>query len=77
MSETGLSEALAKLGRLSDARAERVVSLIEDLTQLELLENAEDLAIARAALAEGGGFKPWEEVKEKLDAQFGISQPVS
>jgi hypothetical protein len=45
-------------------RAERVVSLIDDLTQLELLENAENIAAACEALKESDEFRPWDEVKE-------------
>ncbi len=46
-----LSEAYARLASLSEERAQRVVSLIEDLAQLEALENAEDLAAAKQMLA--------------------------
>ena len=72
MSKVELSEAIAKLEILSDSRAERVVSLIEDLSELEALENAADLKAARDALAESEEPLPWEEVKAKLDAQFGL-----
>ena len=72
-----LAEAIAKLETLSDSRAKHVVSLIEDLTELEALENAADLKAARAALAESGEPVPWEQVKAKLDAQFGLPQPKS
>ena len=72
MSKVELSEAIAKLEILSDSRAERVVSLIEDLSELEALENAADLKGARDALAESEEPLPWEEVKAKLDAQFGL-----
>jgi hypothetical protein len=48
------------------------VSLIEDLTELEALENAGDLKAARAALAESEEPLRWEQVKAKLDAQFGL-----
>jgi hypothetical protein len=54
-----------------------VVSLIEDLTELEALENAADLKAARAALAESEEPLPWEQVKAKLDAQFDLPQPTS
>jgi len=66
-----LNDAYAKLGALSEERAKRVVELIEDLAELEARENAEDLAIGRAALAEiaaGEKTYPWEEVKKRLDA---------
>jgi hypothetical protein len=74
VSNAELNEAAAKLQHLSEDRARRVVSLIDDLTQLELLENAEDLAAARATLAEDGGWRSWDEVKKELDAQFGSTQ---
>jgi hypothetical protein len=54
-----------------------VVSLIEDLTELEALENAADLKAARDALSESEEPLPWEQVKAKLDAQFGLPQPTS
>ena len=63
---------------LSDSRAKRVVSLIQDLTELEALENTVDLkATARDALAESEEPLPWERVKAKLDAHFGFPQPTS
>ncbi len=77
MSSTQLNNAVAKLGKLSEARVKRVVSLIEDLAELEALETTADLAAARAALGEAEKPLPWEEVKAKLDAQFGLSQPTS
>jgi len=77
VSEADLAEAIAKLGHLSDARAKRVLLLIEDLTELEALENAADLKAARDALGELGKPLPWEQVKAKLDAQFGFPQPTS
>ena len=77
MSGAQINDAVAKLGRLSDSRAERVVSLIEDLSELEALETTADLAAAHAALAEVEEPLPWEQVKAKLDAQFGFSQPAS
>jgi hypothetical protein len=46
-----VSEALAKMQTLSEERAARVISLIEDLAELEERENAEDLAAAGEALA--------------------------
>jgi hypothetical protein len=77
MSRADLTEAIAKLESLSESRANRVVSLIEDLTELEALENIADLKAARDALAEAEEPLPWERVKAKLDAQFGITQPTS
>ena len=77
MSSTQLDESVARLRRLSEARAERVVSLIEDLSELEALETMADLAAAHAALAELEQPLPWEQVKARLDAQFHLSQPAS
>lgn len=77
MSKVELTDAIAKLETLSDARARRVMSLIEDLTALEALENAADLKAARDALEESDKPLPWAQVKAKLDAQFGLPQPTS
>jgi len=77
MSSADLAEAIAKLETLSDSRVKRVVSLIEDLTELEALENAADLKAARDALGESEAPLPWQQVKAKLDAQFGLPQPTS
>ncbi len=66
-----VSDAVAKLQTLSDERAARVVSLIEDLAELEARENAEDLAAAREALADGGAPVPWEKLKAELDILHG------
>jgi hypothetical protein len=52
MSSTDVSEAVVKLQRLSEERAGKVLSLIDDLAELEALEDAEDLKDAREALAE-------------------------
>ena len=75
MSSADAAEAMARLERLSDARAGRVLSLIEDLSELEELENAVDVKAAREALVEGEEPLPWSEVKARLDAKFGLSQP--
>jgi hypothetical protein len=64
----GLSEALAKMQTLSDERAARVVSLIEDLADLEARENAEDLADARAAMLDREPALEWGKLKIELDA---------
>lgn len=77
MSSADLAEVIAKLETLSDSRVRHVVSLIEDLTELEALENAADLKAARDALGESEEPLPWEQVKAKLDAQFGLPQPTS
>jgi hypothetical protein len=76
MSSADLAEVIAKLEHLSDARAKRVLSLIEDLSELEALENVADLKAARDALGESEEPVPWEQVKAKLDAQFGLTQPT-
>ena len=67
-----LNDAYTKLGTLSEERARRVVELIDDLAELEAREAAEDLAAAKAALADGEQPVPWEQVKAKLDAVHGI-----
>ena len=77
MSNADLAEAIAKLENLSDARAKRVLCMIEDLTELEALENAADLKAARDALGELEEPLPWEQVKARLDAQFSLPQPTS
>ena len=69
-----VAEAAAKMQTLSTERAARVVSLIEDLAELEARENADDLAAARRALAgmvAGETPIPWEELKAELDALHG------
>jgi hypothetical protein len=77
MSSADLAGAMAKLEHLSDVRAKRVLSLIEDLAELEALENADDLKSARDALGESKEPLPWEQVKARLDAQFSFPQPAS
>jgi len=77
MSKVELTDAIAKLETLSESRVKHVVSLIEDLTELEALENAADLKAARDALGESEEPLPWAQVKAKLDAQFGLPQPTS
>jgi hypothetical protein len=69
-----VSDVVTMLQTLSEERAARVVSLIEDLAELEAREDAEDLAAAREALADGEAPKPWEEVKASLNAIHGIDQ---
>ena len=61
-----LNEAYARLANLSQERAQRVLSLIEDLADLEALENAEDLIEARKVLANPESV-PWETLKTELD----------
>jgi hypothetical protein len=65
------------LEHLSAARAQQVLSLIEDLAELEALENTLDLKAARDALGEAEVPILWEEVKARLDAQFGSPQSAS
>jgi hypothetical protein len=77
MSNADLAGAMAKLEHLSDARARRVLSLIEDLAELEALENADDLKAAHEALGDSQEPQPWHQVKAKLDAQFGFPQSAS
>ncbi len=77
MSSADVAGAIAKLETLSEPRAKRVLSLIEDLSELEALENAADLKAARDALGESEEPLPWDQVKAKLDAQFGLPQPTS
>ena len=74
-----VAEAVAKMQTLSDERAARVVSMIEDLAELEARENAEDLAAAQAALARiaaGEQPVPWETVKAELDARIAELEAV-
>ena len=61
-----LNEAYARLANLSEERAKRVFSLIEDLAELEALENAQDLAAARQVLTQSESV-PWETLKAELD----------
>jgi len=77
VSNADLAGAIAKLEHLSDIRAQRVLSLIEDLAELEALENADDLKAARDALGNSEPPVRWTEAKAKLDAQFGFPQPAS
>jgi len=63
-----VADAYAMMQTLSVERVSRVISLIEDLADLEAREEAEDLAAAREALADGEKPIPWEQVKAKWDA---------
>lgn len=67
-----INDAYAKLASLSDDRARRVVELIDDLAELEAIENAQDAAAAREALADGETPVPWTEAKATLDAIHGL-----
>jgi len=77
VSKADLSDAMESLQHLSDARAQQVLSLIQDLAALEALENTADLKAARDALGEAEKPLPWEQVKARLDAQFGSPQSAS
>ncbi len=59
-------EAVAKLEKLSQNRADKVVSLIDDLSELEALENEADLQAARAALANPGECITIDELEKRL-----------
>ena len=72
-----LADAVNKLESLSPERAKQVLSLIDDLTELEALELAADLAAARKSLAEAGEDIPWGQVKKELDAKFHCPAPAS
>jgi hypothetical protein len=61
-----LNEAYARLASLSEERAQRVFSLIEDLADFEALENAEDLAAAKQVLANPESVA-WKTLKPELD----------
>ena len=61
-----MSEAYARLAGLSQERAQRVLSLIEDLADLEALENADDLAAVRKTLANPESVR-WSELRAELD----------
>jgi hypothetical protein len=65
-----LNEAYARLAGLSEERAKRVFSLIEDLAELEALENADDVLAAKRAMANPDAV-PWQELKRELDELHG------
>ena len=66
-----INEACAKLASLSDERAKRVFSLIDDLAELEAREEAEDLAAAHEALVEYE--KTGEAISlDELEKQVGL-----
>lgn len=62
-----LNEACTRLAGLSEERARKVVSLIEDLSELELLENSEDILAAKKALQSTESIL-WSSLKSELDA---------
>jgi hypothetical protein len=59
-------EAVAKLENLSPDRAKKVVSLIDDLAELEALETEADLKAARATLANPGECITVDELEKRL-----------
>ena len=64
-----LADVVTKMQSLSEERAARVISPIEDLAELEARENAEDLAAAREALTEyhrTGEAIPLDELERQL-----------
>jgi hypothetical protein len=66
-----VADAFEKMQSLSPERAARVVSLIDDLAELEAREAAEDLASARQSLAE---FQRTGETVslDDLEKQLGV-----
>ena len=60
------SEAITKLQSLSEARASKVYSLIEDLAELEELENAADLKAGREALADPEPTVSYEQLRRDV-----------
>ena len=66
-----IDDAYLKLVALSEERAQRVIALINELSELDSRENADDLAVARAALdriSKGEKTYRWEEVQNRLNA---------
>jgi methionine synthase I (cobalamin-dependent) len=61
-----ITEAVAKLENLSQDRANKVVSLIDDLAELEALETAADLKAARATLANPGECITIDDLEKRL-----------
>jgi hypothetical protein len=61
-----ITEAVAKLENLSQDRANKVVSLIDDLAELEALETAADLKEARATLANPGECITIDDLEKRL-----------
>ena len=59
-------QAITKLESLSEERAAKVTSLIDDLAELEALENADDLKAAREVLADPGECITIEELEKRL-----------
>ena len=61
-----VEEALGKLRSLSPDRSRHVLSLIEDLAELQALEDKRDAEDARAALSETGEDIPLEQLAKEL-----------
>jgi len=72
-SVTAIPDAVSKLQGLSEERAALVLAMIENLAELEAREDAEDVAAAREALADGEPSVPWVEAEVRLNAIHGIS----
>ena len=75
MSAIETAKAIAKLESLSEDRAKKVLSLIEDLAELEALEDAEDLKDACEALAEMK--REGEQARPSGKAQFANEETTS
>ncbi len=71
---TAVPDLVAKVQALSEENIARVASLVDELIDQQAREDAADLAIAKAALADGEALVPWEEAKARLDALHGIDQ---
>jgi hypothetical protein len=65
-----ITEAVTKLENLSQDRANKVVSLIDDLAELEALETEADLKAARATLANPGECITIDELEKRLVNSF-------
>jgi len=61
-----VEEVITKLQGLSLERAEKVVSLIDDLAALEALEEKVDVEDARAVLANPGECVTLNELEQRL-----------
>jgi hypothetical protein len=61
------SETITKLQNLSEERANKVFSLIDDLAELEELENAADLKAAHEALTDPAASAiPYEQLRREV-----------
>ena len=77
MGVTDVSNAVSKLQNLSEERASKVLSLFDDLAELEALEDADDLKDAREALAEmqAADSGKGDPVNDKQPSQSGPTVP--